>query len=94
MTLDQISAIIRTATPYPLQSIVEDHDGVVAVIAAHTPDGLPAISSMYWSRLQLAQAVDADAMIFGMARGAAEGLTRYVDSFIPVPKWDQMQWGS
>lgn len=93
MTLDQISAIIISATPYPLTSIVEDHDGVIAVIGTQTPDGQPAVSSMYWSRLQLAQAYAPDLMVRDLARGAAEGLTRYVDSFVPVPKWDQMQWG-
>lgn len=93
LSLDQIAAVIREATPYPLQSITEDHDGVVAVLCTQTPDGLDALSSMYWSRLQLAQAHDADAMIFDLARGAAEGLARYVESFRPPPIWDQIQWG-
>lgn len=93
MTLDQISALITSATPYPLTSIVEDMDGVVAVIGTHTPDGQPAVSSMYWSRLELTQAIAPDLMVRDLARGAGEGLARYVDSFQPVPKWDQMQWG-
>lgn len=93
LSLDQISAIITSATPYPLQSIVEDHDGVIAVIGTLTPDGQPALSSMYWSRLELAQSNSPDLIVAMLVCSAADGLTRYVESFQPVPKWDQMQWG-
>lgn len=93
MTLDQIAAHITAATPYPLTSIREADGGVIAVIGTQTPDGQPAVSSMYWSHAQLEQAHAPDLMVRDLARGAAEGLARYVDSFQPVPKWDQMQWG-
>lgn len=93
MTLAEISAIISTRSPYQLISLVEDHDAVIGVLGKPAPDGKLAVTSIAISRLCLAEAVSEEELIEARTDEATEALTRYLDSFAPAPKWDEMQWG-
>lgn len=94
MTLDQITAITTKRLPANiyLETAMDDHDGIVMVLGTKLPNDDPAIASLYFSHLQLTEARFPELFLASRVDETIAGLQRYAASFVPAPKWDDMQW--
>lgn len=94
MTLDQITDITTRRLPIGirLESATDDHDGVVMVLGTNLPNDNPAVSSLYFSHLDMTQQRFPELFLASRVDETIAGLQRYAASFVPAPKWDDMQW--